>query len=84
MLDWCCQSNMPTHILLTKADKFKRGAAQNILLKTQRTLKMNYPDTTVQLFSSLNKTGIDEVKNKLNQWFNLSAIFSAIEETENG
>ncbi|MCU7834723.1 MAG: ribosome biogenesis GTP-binding protein YihA/YsxC [gamma proteobacterium symbiont of Taylorina sp.] len=72
MLDWCHQSKMPTHILLTKADKFKRGAAQNILLKTRQTLKKYYPGTTVQLFSSLNKTGIDEVKGVLNEWFNFS------------
>ncbi len=69
MLDWCQKSGMSTHILLTKADKFKRGAAQNILLKVRRTLKKDYPGTTVQLFSSLKKTGTDEVKTVLNEWF---------------
>lgn len=71
MLEWCQKSGMSTHILLTKADKFKRGAAQNILLKVTRTLKKDYPGTTVQLFSSLKKTGTDEVKIVLNKWFEL-------------
>lgn len=71
MLQWCQKADMSAHILLTKADKFKRGAAQNILLKVQRTLKTDYPGTTVQLFSALKKTGVDEAREVLNQWFEL-------------
>ncbi len=71
MLQWCRKSEMSTHILLTKADKLKRGAAQNTLLKIQRVLKTDYPGTTVQLFSSLKKTGVEEVKKVLNNWFEL-------------
>ncbi len=70
MLQWCQRAEMPTHILLTKADKFKRGAAQNILLKVRRTLKEKYPGTTVQLFSALKKTGLDEARAHLDEWFN--------------
>lgn len=69
MLEWCHQSNMSTHILLTKADKLKRGAATNALLKVQQILNTNYTGTTVQLFSSLKKTGVDEVKKVLHKWF---------------
>ena len=72
MLQWCQRADMPTHILLTKADKFKRGAAQNILLKIRRTLKEEYPGTTVQLFSALKKTGLDEARTRLDEWFNLN------------
>lgn len=70
ILQWCQRAEMPTHILLTKADKFKRGAAQNILLKVRRTLKEEYPGTTVQLFSALKKTGLDEARTRLDEWFN--------------
>jgi len=77
MLQWCQKANMSAHILLTKADKFKRGAAQNILLKVKRTLKTDYPGThpeiTVQLFSALKKTGVDEARDVLNHWFELEA-----------
>ncbi len=72
MLQWCQRAEMPTHILLTKADKFKRDAAQNILLKVRRTLKEEYPSTTVQLFSALKKTGLDEARAHLDEWFNLN------------
>ena len=69
MLNWCQRSRMSTHILLTKADKLKRGAAQNTLLNINRRLKNDFPDTTVQLFSALTKTGVDEARLKLDEWF---------------
>jgi GTP-binding protein len=72
MLNWCQHSHLPTHILLTKADKLKRGAAQNTLLKIHSTLKEKYPGTTVQLFSALTKAGVDEVRLKLSEWFGFS------------
>ncbi len=73
MLQWCQKAEMSAHILLTKSDKFKRGAAQNILLKVRQTLKTDYPGTTVQLFSALKKTGVDEAREKLNEWFEFNA-----------
>ncbi|MBE9527382.1 MAG: YihA family ribosome biogenesis GTP-binding protein [Proteobacteria bacterium] len=72
MLEWCRQSHMSTHILLTKADKLKRGAAKNTLFKVQKLLKTDYAGTTAQLFSSLKKTGVDEAKGVLNEWFELT------------
>jgi len=72
MLEWCRQSHMSTHILLTKADKLKRGAAKNTLFKVQKLLKSDYSGTTAQLFSSLKKTGVDEAKGVLNEWFELT------------
>ncbi|MDX2506442.1 MAG: ribosome biogenesis GTP-binding protein YihA/YsxC [Gammaproteobacteria bacterium] len=72
MLAWCRGSKMSTHILLTKADKLKRGAAQNTLLSVKQQLKTDFPGTTVQLFSSLKKTGVDEVKKVLNEWFEIA------------
>ena len=74
MLQWCQKADMSAHILLTKADKFKRGAAQNVLLKVQQTLKSDYPGTSVQLFSALKKTGVEEAREKLNHWFELDDL----------
>ncbi len=71
MLQWCQKAEMSAHILLTKADKLKRGAAKNTLFKVQKTLETDYPGSSVQLFSSLKKTGVDEARDKLNQWFEL-------------
>jgi len=66
MLAWCQLAGIPCHILLTKADKLKRGPAQSTLLKVRRGL----PDgVTVQVFSSTRKTGLDELVAKLSQWY---------------
>jgi GTP-binding protein len=66
MLAWCHSSNIPCHILLTKADKLKRGPAQSTLLKIRRDLP---PGTSVQVFSSSKKTGVQELVDKLSIWY---------------
>jgi len=66
MLVWCESSGIPCHILLTKADKLKRGPAQSTLLKIRRDL----PDiASIQVFSSSKKTGMDELVDKLSDWY---------------
>ncbi|MFK5913402.1 MAG: ribosome biogenesis GTP-binding protein YihA/YsxC [Woeseiaceae bacterium] len=72
MLEWCLHANMPTHILLTKADKLKRGAAQNSLLKVRRTIE-ELPNVSVQLFSSLKGTGLEEAQDVLDAWLDFPA-----------
>lgn len=68
MLDWTLNLNLPVHILLTKADKLKKGPAKANLLKLQQLLKANYPHATAQLFSSLKRQGLDQAWSKLDQW----------------
>jgi GTP-binding protein len=70
MIDWSHQSNMPVHILLTKADKLTRGAAQNALLGARRQLGQ-YPNASVQLFSSMTRFGIPELEATLDRWMAL-------------
>ncbi|MEJ2611112.1 MAG: ribosome biogenesis GTP-binding protein YihA/YsxC [Candidatus Thiodiazotropha sp.] len=70
MLQWNTHHGLPTHILLTKADKLKSGAAKNVLLKVQRALN-DHPEITIQCFSSLKKEGIDECHRVLDIWFEL-------------
>jgi GTP-binding protein len=66
MLAWCESANVPCHILLTKADKLKRGPAQSTFLKVRRDL----PEiASIQIFSSLKKTGLDELVDKLSGWY---------------
>lgn len=67
MIDWSVQSNLPMHILLTKADKLKRGASQNVLLKVQNQLK-DFDEISVQLFSAMKRTGIEVARDKLTSW----------------
>jgi len=68
MLNWCAWRGLPVHVLLTKADKLKRGAQSTALLNVKKALE-NQPEATVQLFSSLKKTGVDEARQMLDKWF---------------
>jgi len=69
MVQWCQQTGVPLHVLLTKADKLKRGAAQNTLLATRKTLKEALGDNvTVQTFSALKNTGVDQLRQHLSEW----------------
>ncbi|MCX2783915.1 ribosome biogenesis GTP-binding protein YihA/YsxC [Microbulbifer thermotolerans] len=70
MLTWAVQSGLPVHILLTKADKLKRGPANNTLFAVEKALKAQGLDNgvTVQTFSSTKKTGLDKLELKLSEW----------------
>ena len=71
MLDWCQHYNIPAHVLLTKADKLKRGPQQATLFQCRKFLKEEGIDATIQTFSSLKKTGLDELVKKLDGWMEL-------------
>ncbi len=68
MLDWCAHRRLPTHILLTKADKLKRGPAMNVLQAVRKRLHSDYPVATAQLFSSHDRTGLEEAVAQLDGW----------------
>ncbi|RTZ72770.1 MAG: YihA family ribosome biogenesis GTP-binding protein [Gammaproteobacteria bacterium] len=71
MLEWAGHMDLPTHVLLTKADKLKRGPASASLLKVKKTLKTMDGRFSAQLFSALKRTGIDEVHRVLDSWLEL-------------
>ena len=77
MLDWCHYYQLPAHILLTKADKLKRGAQQKHLLMVRRQLVASGIDASVQVFSALNQVGLEELVAKLNEWLELDRQFDA-------
>ena len=73
MLNWAAQAGLPVHILLTKADKLKRGPAMSSLLGVEKLLRNMDPGFTLlsaQIFSSLKKTGLPELEQKLISWLN--------------
>jgi GTP-binding protein len=72
MISWCDQTEKPLHVLLTKADKLNYGAAKNILLAIQQEFKDAQLSVTIQLFSATKKTGIQELGEHLNGWFNIA------------
>ncbi len=71
MLDWCRHQGTSTHVLLTKADKLKRGPALQALQQVRKTLKKTGFDSSVQIFSALDKTGVEELRDRLNAWYNI-------------
>ena len=72
MLDWSVASQMPMHILLTKADKLTFGAAKTALLQVQKEIQKGWGDAvSLQLFSSPKRLGVDEAYQVLNQWLAL-------------
>ena len=84
MLEWAHARKLFVHILLTKADKLNRGPANTALLDVKQSLKKLKLNFSIQLFSSLNKQGLEELASvmagRLNftlseeQHFDLSAI----------
>ena len=75
MLGWAVTASMPVHILLTKADKLKRGPAQSTLLSVRAELSAQSELISVQLFSSLKRQGVDELRRQLNQWLTDDSVF---------
>jgi GTP-binding protein len=69
MVEWCAYQQLPLHILLTKADKLTYGAGKNTLLQVQQELSEHELTLSLQLFSSLKKTGIDDLHHALDNLF---------------
>lgn len=64
MIDWAGQIGIPPHVLLTKADKLKRGAAKNAFLNVRKELD---GAASVQLFSALKRDGVEEGRKALDE-----------------
>jgi len=61
MLEWAYSRHLFVHVLLTKSDKLNRGPASKVLLDVQQQLKKMKLNFSIQLFSSLNKQGLEEL-----------------------
>ncbi|MFT5579529.1 MAG: GTP-binding protein [Paraglaciecola psychrophila] len=70
MLSWAQSCDMPVHILLTKADKLKKGPATNTL-HTVRNELVAMHGVSVQLFSSLKRTGLEGLVSVMSDWLTL-------------
>jgi len=70
MVRWASDSKLPTQILLTKSDKFKKGKVASAVLNVQRQLKEVPGQFAVEPFSSQNYTGVDAMRQQLDEWVN--------------
>ena len=75
MLGWAMTASMPVHILLTKADKLKRGPAQTTLLSVRKEISTKSDLISIQLFSSLKRQGVDTLGRQINNWLTDSSVF---------
>jgi GTP-binding protein len=62
MLDWSGSHGLAAHVLLTKADKLSRGESTTVLKQVRTRVE---GVATVQLFSAVAKTGIDEARREV-------------------
>ena len=75
MLSWAIAAAMPVHILLTKADKLKRGPATSALLKVRAELQDYEGLASAQLFSALKHDGHKELITVLNAWLTDDSVY---------
>lgn len=78
MLEWFAPTGKPVHCLLTKADKLNRSESTDAL-RLARTVLNSYVDEqgqpfpfSVQLFSALKRTGLDEANERILQFLGVN------------
>jgi len=67
LINFAVGYNLPIHILLTKCDKLKFGAAKEQLIKTTMQLNNTFKNhqVSIQLFSATKRIGLNETYNVL-------------------
>jgi len=73
MLGWGLTGKMSLLLLLTKADKLKRGAAAAARQAVERAVATNADRVSVQLFSAVERQGVEEVQTLLDRWLDRPA-----------
>ena len=71
MIDWFAPTGRPIHCLLTKSDKLTRQEQTKTLRETRSALAERSTQISVQMFSSLKKTGIDEADAAIASWLRM-------------
>jgi GTP-binding protein len=76
LLNWCAAVDMRVHVLLPKADKLSRGKGSAVLQKVRGDLTAGNPGCTVQLFSALKGTGVEQARALSLGWLNREIVVS--------
>ncbi len=71
LMDWYRPTGRPIHVLLSKADKLSRQEQTKVLRTVKAELARMGEHCSVQLFSSLKKTGIEEAEQVLAGWLGM-------------
>ena len=75
-INWALAKEKPLHLVLTKADKMKRGPALNVIQNVKKQLNSEFqsPLLSIQSFSSLKGTGLNELRSILNKLLSSNSI----------
>ena len=65
LIAWAGAVNCPVHVLLSKTDKLKRAELAQALAAARQAVGER---ATVQPFSAVDGTGLEEARKQLNQW----------------
>ncbi len=65
LIAWAAAARCPVHVLLSKSDKLKRAELARTLAGAQQGLAGR---ATVQAFSAVDNTGVEQARGQLNQW----------------
>lgn len=68
LLEWCEPGGRRVHILLTKTDKLSRSQARQAEMQVARAVSELENEVTVQQFSSLKRTGVQQAQAKIGAW----------------
>jgi len=69
LIEWAAGCKLPIHILLTKADKLKKNAANKTLIEVTEKLAFLGDSISLQIFSAFDQTGVEEARQCLDLWF---------------
>jgi GTP-binding protein len=68
LIQWAADSELPVLALLTKSDKLSQGKRSAEVLNVKNKLKTLNADITVQAFSSLKRTGVEQANAIICDW----------------
>jgi len=68
LLDWAGEADLPVHILLTKADKLKRGPGMQARDRVRSRLQDKGIAVSAQRFSAARHEGIEACHAQMDQW----------------
>ena len=68
LIQWAADSDLPILALLTKCDKLSQGKRSAEVLQVKKALSSLNVDITVQAFSSLKYTGLEQANGIICQW----------------
>ena len=77
LLGWILPRKLPVHILLNKADKLTRAQASAALRAVEDRLASEPLQCSVQLFSSAQRTGVEQALEVISRWLALDATAHA-------